>query len=132
MKPLICFYQDDNYIYSDNYVLHSCKADQNINDFLTSIESNFKKELKIVQVNFEYNNQELFKNKKELYPSQPASVFVLNQFEILNSKHLIAKIPSTITKLNLQFNTLENQAEFLNKVETIKKDISNGRLYQVN
>ncbi|MEQ1722520.1 MAG: chorismate-binding protein, partial [Pseudobdellovibrio sp.] len=36
------------------------------------------------------------------------------------------------TKLNLQFNTLENQAEFLNKVETIKKDISNGRLDQVN
>jgi para-aminobenzoate synthetase component 1 len=132
MKPLICFYQDDNYIYSDNYVLHSCKADQSVNDFLTSIESNFKKELKIVQVNFEYNNQELFKNKKELYPSAPASVFVLNQHEIMTSKQLLAKIPSTMTTLNLQFNTLEEQSSFVDKVNQIKKDISTGRLYQVN
>jgi para-aminobenzoate synthetase component I len=132
MKPLICFYQDDNYIYSDNYVLHSCRVDQSVNDFLTSIESSFKNELKIVQVNFEYHNQELFNYKLELYPSAPASVFVLNQHEIITSKQVLAKIPSTMTTLNLQFKSLEEQMSFVDKVNQIKKDISNGRLYQVN
>lgn len=132
MKPVICFYQEDQYIFSDNYVLHNCKSDESVDDFLTSIESNFKKELKIVQINFEYNNQELFKDKKELHPATKAAVFVLNQYEILPSKALLAKIPSTITTLNLQFDTLETQDGFFKKVDKIKSDIAQGRIYQVN
>lgn len=132
MKPLICFYQEDQYIYSDNYVLHNCKPDESVHDFLSSIENNFKKELKVVQINFEYSHQDLFKDKKELYPAAKAAVFVLNQHEVLPAKSLVAKIPSTITTLNLQFNTLEAELDFIKKVEKIKTDIANGRLYQVN
>lgn len=132
MKPLICFYQDDQFIYSDNYAVHTCKADVNVSDFLNLIEADFKKELKVVQINFEYNTNEVFKDKKELYATDKATVFIVNQYEILTSKQLINKIPSTFTTLMHQFKILEEKQNFKNKVEQIKKEICAGRIYQVN
>lgn len=132
MKPIICFYQDDQFIYSNNYVLHTCKPEVSISEFLDLIENDFKKELKIVQINFECENNELFKDKKELYTSDKASVFILNQYEILSSKQLFNKIPSTITTLIHQFKLLEEKESFVAKIEQIKKEIAAGRIYQVN
>ena len=132
MKPLICFYQDDQYIYSGNYVLHTCKSEQTVIDFLTSIEAEFKKELKIIQINFEYDNTALFSDKLELYESDKASVFVLNQHEILSEKQLFLKIPSTMTTLAHQFSPLESKEMFIEKIQNIKREIAEGRLYQVN
>lgn len=132
MKPLVCFYQDDQYIYSNNYVLHTCKADMAVSDFLNSIETEFKKELKIVQINFEYENASLFNEQLELYQSDKSSVFVLNQYEVLTQKQLFIKIPSTMTTLLHQFSPLENKALFISKIEQIKSDIATGRVYQVN
>jgi len=132
MKPLICFYQEDQYIYSDHYNIHSCKMETSVSDFLNSIEADFKKELKIIQINFEYNNFALFKNKKELYSSDKATVYVIHQHKILSSKQLIYKIPSTMTNLMHQFSTLEEKESFIHKVEKIKKEIASGRIYQVN
>ena len=120
MKPLVCFYQDDQYIWSNNYVLHTCKPEQTVIEFLTSVEAEFKKELKIVQVNFEFDNTLLFNDKIELYESDKASVFVLNQHEILTEKQLFLKIPSTITTLAHQFSPLETKEMFIEKVQTIK------------
>ena len=132
MKPLICFYQDDQYIYSGNYVLHTCKSEQTVIDFLTSIEAEFKKELKIIQINFENDNTALFSDKLELYESDKASVFVLNQHEILSEKQLFLKIPSTMTTLAHQFSPLESKEMFIEKIQNIKREIAEGRLYQVN
>lgn len=132
MKPLICFYQEDQFIYSDNYTLHACHSETTVTDFLNSIEANFKSELKIVQVNFEYENSKLFENKKTLYNADKATVFILNKYEILSSKQLILKIPSTITRLTHHFTSLEEKSVFTEKVEKIKKEIASGRLYQVN
>ncbi|MEK6628434.1 MAG: chorismate-binding protein [Bdellovibrionota bacterium] len=132
MKPLICFYQDDQYIYSDNYAIHTCKADQNVSDFLNLIEASFKKELKVVQINFEYNTNELFLDKKELYAADKATIFIINQHEIFTAKQLINKIPSTMNPLTHQFKILEEKESFKHKVEIIKKEISAGRIYQVN
>lgn len=132
MKPLICFYQEDRFIYSDNYTLHICNTETAVTNFLDSIEANFKSELKVVQINFEFENTALFQNKKELYSSDKASVFVLNQYEILSSKQLILKIPSTLTRLTHQFTSLEEKNTFIKKIEQIKSEISAGRIYQVN
>lgn len=132
MKPLVCFYQDDQFFYSDNYLLHICDAEINITDFLNSIEIEFKNALKVVQINFEFNNNDLFKEKKELYPADKASVFILNQYEILSAQQLFDKIPGTIVTLNHQFKPLEEKEVFIAKVERIKHQISIGRIYQVN
>lgn len=132
MKPLICFYQDDQFIYSNNYVLHSCKPEMSIAEFLDSVEAEFKKELKVIQINFEYENNELFKDQLELYPSDKASVFVLNQYEIMTQKQLFSKIPSTLTTLLHQFSPLEKKELFIDKIQQIKQEITNGRFYQVN
>lgn len=132
MKPIICFYQDSNYIYSDNYSVHSCRADQSTDEFLQSIEHEFKKDLKIIQINFEYQNKSLYQDKKELYPSPSATAFVINKYEILSQQQLFAKIPSTLTKLTFDFKALEEKESFIKKVEKIKNDIAAGRLYQVN
>lgn len=132
MKPLICFYQGDQYIWSNNYVLHTCKPEQTVTEFLTSVDADFKKELKIVQVNFEFENTQLFNDKLELYESDKASVFVLNTHEILTEKQLFLKIPSTITVLAHQFSPLETKETFIEKIQAIKKEIAEGRLYQVN
>ena len=132
MKPLVCFYQDELFIYSNNYVLHTCRPDTSITDFLNSIEADFKNELKIVQINFEYNNIEVFKDKKELYAADKASVFVLNEHEILSSKQLFIKITNTLTTLIHQFSPLEGKKIFISQVEKIKNEISAGRIYQVN
>lgn len=132
MKPLICFYQDEQYIYSENYKLHTCSADESVSEFLSRIEADYKKELKVLQVNFEYDNQDLFKDKKDLYPSEKASVFVLNHYEIVPAKQLANKIPSTITKLMHNFKPLEEKESFISKIENIKKQISAGRIYQAN
>ncbi len=132
MKPLICFYLDDQYIYSNNYVLHTCKPEQSVTEFLTSVEAAFRKELKIIQVNFEFENAALFNDKIELYESDKASVFVLNQHEIMTEKQLFLKIPSTLTTLMHQFSPLETKEMFIEKIQIIKKEIAEGRLYQVN
>ena len=132
MKALVCFYQDDQYIYSNNYVLHSCKSEMPVKKFLDSIEAEFRKELKIVQINFEYDNIALFSDKIELYESDKATVFVLNQYEIMTEKQLMLKIPSTLTTLLHQFTPLEKKDQFIEKILQIKKEIGEGRLYQVN
>ncbi len=132
MKPLICFYRDNQYIYSNNYVLHTCKAEVQVSEFLNSMEAEFKNELKIIQINFEYENTRLFSDKIELYPADKASVFVLNEYQILSQPQLFNKIPSTITTLIHQFKPLEEKENFISKIGKIKKEISAGRLYQVN
>lgn len=132
MKTLVCFYQDDQYLHSDNYVLHTCKPEMSVYDFLKSIENTFKKELKVIQINFEFENTTLYENQKALYPSGKASVFVLNQYEILSAKQLMSKIPNTLTTLTHQFKCLEEKENFIFKASKIKSEIAAGRVYQTN
>lgn len=132
MKPIVCFYQDNNYIYSDNYAVQSCRDDQTTIEFLESIDHEFKKDLKIVQINFEFDDKDLFQNKKKLYPAPKATVFIINKFEVLTQQQLFSKIPSTMTKLTFDFAPLEEKKSFIENVEKIKAYISQGRIYQVN
>jgi para-aminobenzoate synthetase component I len=132
IKPLVCFYQEEQFIYSTNYVLHTCKPEQSINDFLNHLEKTYKDDLRVVQINFEYENQDLFKQQQALYQADKASVFILNQYEILSQKELFTKINNTLTLMNHEFKPLESKEDFTAKVEKIKTEIKLGRIYQVN
>lgn len=132
MKPLVCFYLDDQYILSEKYTAYTCGPGTSVNEFLKRFESDFKKELKIVQINFEYDNTELFKNKTALYPSEKATVFILNDYKILPAKHLMSELPSTMTKLMPYFKPLEEKQVFINKIQKIIQAITEGRIYQAN
>lgn len=135
MKPVVCFYQDDVFIYSQNYNLFRCPPDKKISNFLSEIEHSFKGDLKVVQANFEYENQELFAHQKSLYPSDKCSVFVLTQHEMLSTEKLLEKLrsqqsgkPHDLPTLN----SLESQEKYQSKVQFIKEQIAQGRIYQVN
>ena len=132
MKPLICFYRENQFIYSEDYILKYCSAEKRIADFLNEIEAQYKSDLKVVQVNFEYENTALFAGKKELYPSDKASVFILNRYSFLTAEQLLAALPESTEGAAHKFTVLEEKTSFLAKVNLIKKEISQGRIYQVN
>lgn len=131
-KPLVCFYLDNQYIYSNNYIVLQCEPQMSVTDFLKKIEAEFRKDLKVVQINFEFENQQIFQHQKELYPSSKATVFVLNSHEILPANRLLNELPSTITKLTPVFQPIEEKQSFIEKALKIKKEIAAGRIYQAN
>jgi para-aminobenzoate synthetase component 1 len=110
MKPVICFYKNQQAIYSDDYILKT--SELNIFEFLADIEWKFSSEMKIVQIDFEATS---------------ASVFILNTYQILP----LAEIQCS-DKINLNFQPAVSKKIFAEKVSRIKKYISEGRIYQVN
>lgn len=130
-RPLICFYDKDRYIYSEDYSLRRCLPGDDISEFLLQTELLFKKDLKVIQINFEYNRPEVFDRQKPLYPSDPASVFVLHQFRLVTPSEL----HSLLTDEGLQtgsLSPLESRGEFMAKVDYLKQQIAAGRIYQAN
>lgn len=132
MRPVVCFYHEDQFIYSDKYVLQFCPEDMSVSDFLDSVEKNFRTDLKIIQVNFEYDRPELFQHQKALYPIAKASVFVLTHFELLPLNQMMAKVPASFNPIQHDFSVLEKQEAFIEKVQRVRAAIAAGRLYQLN
>jgi para-aminobenzoate synthetase component 1 len=130
MKTLICFYEMNKFIRSTSYELLTCKNDQTVSDFLKSIEQKFPDEMKIVQINFEYEHQDLFKHQESLYEVAKASIFILRKYEILSADAIVEALIGANEEL--YFAPLESKSNFLEKVETIKNEIAAGRLYQAN
>lgn len=110
MKPVICFFKNDQWIYSESY--QRISATQNIFQFLTDIETRYPEQMKIVQIDFEKTS---------------ATVFILNHYNLKNIAELISAQP-----VSLQFKPLISKTDFIKKINTIKADISQGRYYQVN
>lgn len=131
MNPLICFFENENYIFSESYQRFSCPLDQSVTDFLNSFQIKYFDKLKIVQVNFEHENTFLFSNQTELYPAAKATVFVLESYNICKMNEL-SDLFSNPPSFKTQFNLLTSQNEFIEKVLFIKKEISKGRIYQTN
>lgn len=130
MKPVICFYENNQFIYSTHYKLISCDPACGVTDFLNDIENQYFDSMKIVQINFEFENQLLFKKQKNLYSSAPAHVFILNEYQILTEDELLKTLAGSTCQL--VFNLIENKNIFIEKIDYIKKQIALGRLYQVN
>ena len=130
MSPVICFFKDQTYLYSENYSFISCADDESISDFLNRINSKYHDLYKVLQINFEYDNTQFFAMQVGLYQHPKACVFILHEFKLLAAAELTEQL--TASTENLKFEILEMREEFCRKVNAIKSDIAAGRLYQVN
>jgi para-aminobenzoate synthetase component 1 len=130
MNTAFCFYNQDEFLVSENYSVKHCPEETAVHDFLKDIEKNFYSEMKIVQNNFEYDSQNLFKNQKKLYDAPKACVFILKSYSIVPKKNILADAGSA--QPDLKFESLESKAVFIEKVNIIKREIAAGRVYQVN
>ena len=125
MKPVICFYKDNQYLYSEDYNLKSYSDHKS----LKSIEKEFLSHMKVIKINFDQS-----KNQKNLITTNPVDVFILNSHEILNNEQLKKKLSAYQLENDntLQFESLVSKEKFISQVQSIKEDIANGRYYQIN
>jgi anthranilate/para-aminobenzoate synthase component I len=132
MKPLICFYKNDLFIYSYEYSREECGVDVSVVDFLKSIERDHAREMKVIQLNFEFDQQNLFAGQTELYPAAKATVFFLKKFDLLNWDEVLKRLKPSPIKVIPEFKSLIKKSEFIEKVALIIRHIKAGRLYQAN
>ncbi len=137
MSPLICFHENEAYIYSENYQVYNCADDVDVSDFLEAIDEQFPDSMKIAQINFDAYHSALFKNQKTIHSTAKAVVFVLKSYSLLSLREIKIKHNRLLTKdkaflKNTVFTLQILKADFLNQVELIKKMIGEGRLYQMN
>lgn len=136
MKPVICFYESETYLYSTDYTLLSCPDTTSVTQFLNDIQlkhANFKK---VVQINFDA----FAKNpvaKACLYKAAKAQVYVLKNAEVLTFrdiqlKHTALLRSNTDLLTAAPFELLVSKKEFTDNVNQIYNWIKAGRIYQVN
>ncbi len=130
MKPVICFFNDQQFLYSEKYKIISCEDNENISDFLNRVNTKYHDLYKVLQINFEYDDKDFFAMQVSLYSHTKACVFVLQDFNIISEDELLMSLPNSSE--NLKFEILESRQDFCDKVNRIKNDIAAGRLYQVN
>lgn len=126
MTPVICFYENDLMIRSEDYQRLECSYQQDPTVFLQQVQLEYPTQMKVIQVNFDYLQKQ---NVDSLIDQDSAiTVFVLNHFKLINKNDL----PSTVEKIDFDFTPSMTKNEFMEKVKTIRSDIQNGRYYQVN
>lgn len=132
MKPVICFYKNNQFIFSSDYLRLECSADLAVTPFLKNIEDNYANEMKIVQLNFEFDQPDLYIGQRELYPSAKATVFILKKFDLLDWREVFQRLNADPVTQNLQFQASVKKNEFIEKSLYIIDQIKKGRLYQAN
>ncbi len=123
MKSLVCFYRGQ-FLKSEDYILDSCPDSETVTVFLKRIGAAYPQQMKIIQVGFEFENP-VFAGQIKLYSASKASVFILNSFELVSAL-------ADFTMTPLQFESLESESGFIEKVKLIREEIAAGRVYQVN
>lgn len=129
MKPLICFYKDNLFLHATNYERLECPAALSVVDFLKDTEKKFFSEMKVVQINFEADHQNIFENQIELYPAAKASVFILKTYDLISSENTFSECPLSEP---ISFKPLVQKPEFIEKNKYILSQIQKGRIYQAN
>lgn len=126
MTPMICFYENDLMIRSEDYQLLECSYSQDPTTFLKQVQLECPTQMKVIQVNFDYlqrqNIDALIKNDSAI------TVYVLNNFKFINKNDL----HSSVEKIDFDFSPSMTKHDFMEKVKAIRNDIQNGRYYQVN
>lgn len=115
IKPVICFYKK-KYIYCTDYIHLTNNQTENPFDFLNQIKTTYSMNLKIVQIDFIDSKD----HKAQCH------VFILKNYTLLN------QLPASNNSFEFNFTSLITKSHFIKTVETIKKDIRNGRYYQIN
>ncbi|MFZ3230916.1 MAG: chorismate-binding protein [Pseudobdellovibrio sp.] len=132
MRPVICFFEGDLYIYSTDYELALCPDEIAVTAFLESIDSNNLNKMKIVQINFDAFQAST--KQVDIFKTSKAAVFILNNYQLLTLQNISIShnlIKNTFLKDAL-FKLQITKNNFLENIISIKKMISAGRLYQVN
>lgn len=136
MKPVICFFESETYIYSTDYTLLSPPPADTVTEFLKAIESKYSAAIKVVQINFDsYTKKSV--TKMHLYDAPKAQVYILKTFELLSLrevqlKHTALLRGNTAQLMTTTFKLLTSKKEFIDKVNRIHDWINAGRIYQVN
>ncbi len=126
MTPVICFYENDLMIRSDDYSRLECSYEQNPTTFLQQVQLEYPTQMKLIQVNFDYLQKQ---NIDSLLENDFAiTIYVLNTFKLINKNDLI----SGIEKIDFGFSPRITKEDFIEKAKTVRADIENGRYYQVN
>lgn len=126
MKTVICFYENDLMIRSEDYQRLECSYQQDPTAFLQQVQLEYPTQMKIIQVNFDYLQKQ---NIDSLIDQDSAiTVFVLHHFKLVNKNDL----QSAVEKIDFDFTPSMTKAAFMEKVKAICADIQNGRYYQVN
>lgn len=131
MLPVICFFENEKYIYSTEYELLSCPDSISTTEFLYNIQSKFADQMKIIQVNFDAYSLSLTSKQKKLYENSKAAVFILKNYETVSLDE-IKKRRKPLQSVAAPFELLTTRNEFIEKVIQIKNMITAGRFYQVN
>lgn len=132
MKPVICFYKKDEFIFSSEYIRLDCPIEVSVTQFLENVQQNFYSEMKIVQLNFEFDQQNLFAGQTELYPAAKATIFILKTYDLLNWNEVLSRLNVNGTKEILKFRPSVDKNAFTKKTISIVEEIKKGRLYQAN
>jgi len=130
MSPVICFYKNDQYLYSSQYTTYCCHSENEATEFLLKMNSQYNDKYKIIKINFDCFQSATEKNEK-LVATPLIIVYVLNEYEIVNLQELKNKHQKTKHE-HVQFASLITEEEFKQSVESILTDIKNGRFYQIN
>ncbi len=120
MSPVICFFENDNYFYSEDYEIHSPSPTENVDLFLQKMNSIFFNHYKIIQIDFEaFQNSPI---KQDLI-----KVIVLKKYKLISKTEF-----QTQKFYQLDFKSEISKDEFIKKIKSIKNEITAGRIYQVN
>ncbi|OFZ30544.1 MAG: hypothetical protein A2622_09120 [Bdellovibrionales bacterium RIFCSPHIGHO2_01_FULL_40_29] len=136
VKPVICFFENDMFIYSTEYALLTCSQDQEITDFLNDIEIKYENAMKIIQLNFDAYATTPPTGQK-LYPSFKACVYILKHFSECTLREIMMKhtnlLRDSSNVLNeTQFQLMTTKNEFIKNVTRAQEMIAAGRVYQLN
>lgn len=137
MSPVICFYNENKFIWSTNYTLYSCPDDLSLTSFLSEFQKNFYNDHKIVKINFDALSEMSSDSRPRYAKTAKANVFVLHSYELIAESELNTKLAGLKNNMQgtaerAQFSPLINEAAFISAVESVKADICRGRFYQMN
>ncbi|MFN3454398.1 MAG: bifunctional chorismate-binding protein/class IV aminotransferase [Pseudobdellovibrio sp.] len=139
MKPLICFYKEDLFLYSEKYSLLNIKSNENPLDFLKQVQSHYFNKIKILKINFETFHKEVVNKDNTNYITTPnIQVFIVEEYLLLTEKDLIIKLEKICNTIHLKksydvlFKPVVSEKSYYEKITDIRADISQGRFYQIN
>ncbi len=137
MNPVICFFENENYIYSLDYDILHCPLDLDLTLFLAQIELTFSQQMKIIQVNFDAYHESALQSQQKLYQSEKANVFILHDYSLMTIREIKIKHANLLRSENnflksICFNLCTSKSQFIANVQIIIEMIKAGRLYQMN
>ena len=109
MTPVICFYENDLMIRSDDYTRLECSYEQDPTTFLKQIQLEYPTQMKVIQVNFDYLQKQSIDSLLE--NDFAITIYALNTFKLINKNDL----SSEIEKIDFGFSPRITKEDFIDK-----------------